>query len=350
MISRRAVLSGSILLALAGPAHAQATAKVAITRELIAKLIIPSYEKLTEAAEAQVKLWSDFVAKHEARSFAALREAYFKTADAWSAIEFLHFGPAGVDFRFERISYWPERKNATGKAMAIILAGKGDEGLEPGRFAKTSAAGQGLPALERLLFDEDAEARLLANDATGDRRRKVGLAIARNIAIIGGQILGGWRDGLDNVLKRLDDPAYAQEATARIATDLLGLFQLMRDVKIEAPLGKSIESAKPRLAEGWRSGRSIRAIAINLTTVRDAANIIFANDSGEISSPSILKSAVKIADSLSPENLSALVTSPKQRSDAVLLLDAVTSARDVCKLEIPNALGITVGFNSLDGD
>jgi predicted lipoprotein len=151
-------------------------------------------------------------------------------------------------------------------------------------------------------------------------------------------------------VKKLGDPAYAQEATARIATDLLGLFQLIRDTKIEAPLGKTIETAKPRLAEGWRSGRSIRAIAINLITVRDAADLIFANDTGEISSPIVLKSAVKIANSLSSENLSALVVSPKQRSDAVLLLDAATSARDVCKLEIPNALGITVGFNSLDGD
>ena len=58
---------------------------------------------------------------------AHLRDAYFKTADAWSAIEFLHFGPAGVDFRFERMSYWPERKNATGKALTILLAGQGDE-------------------------------------------------------------------------------------------------------------------------------------------------------------------------------------------------------------------------------
>jgi hypothetical protein len=350
MISRRALLASSFAFALITSLRAHAEANVAITRELIAKLIIPDYEMLTKAAATQAGLWATFVAKPEAPAFAGLRGAYLKAADAWSAIEFLHFGPAGVDFRFERISYWPERKNATGKAMKILLAGKGDEGLTPDKFAHGSAAGQGLPALERLLFDEDAEKLLLAQDESGDRRRRVGLAIARNIEIIAGHILAGWRDGPDSVVKKLDDPAYAQEATARIATDLLGLFQLIRDVKIEAPLGKTIESAKPRLAEGWRSNRSIRAIAINLATVRDAANIIFANDTGEISSPIVLKSAVKIADSLSSENLSALVASPKQRSDAVLLLDAATSARDVCKLEIPNALGITVGFNSLDGD
>lgn len=350
MISRRALLAGSLLSVIAGASRAQAEANVAITRELVTKLILPNYEKLNDAAKVQAGLWADFAAKPDAAAIAGLRNAYLKTADAWSAIEFLHFGPAGADFRFERISYWPERKNATGKAMAILLAGRGDDGLAPDVFARSSAAGQGLPALERLLFDNDAETLLLANDADGDRRRRVGLAIARNVEIIAGQILAGWRGGPDSVLKKLDDPGYAQEATTRIATDLLALFQLIRDTKIEAPLGKSIESAKPRLAEGWRSGRSIRAIAINFATLRDAAEIIFANSKDEIASPSVLKSAVKIADSLSAEELSALVISPKRRSDAVLLLDAATSARDVCKLEIPHALGITIGFNSLDGD
>ncbi|MFO0990462.1 MAG: imelysin family protein [Hyphomicrobiales bacterium] len=350
MISRRAFLAASLLLAFAGSVRAETEANIAITRELVTKLIIPNYEKLSQAAEAQAALWSSFAAKPEAAVFAGLRAAYLKTADAWSGVEFLHFGPAGVDFRFERMSYWPERKNATAKALTLLFAGKGDDGLAPEHFAGTSAAGQGLPALERLLFDDDAEKLLLAQDASGERRRQVGLAVARNIAIIAAQILAGWRDGADSALKKLDDPAYGQEATARIATDLLGLFQLIRDTKIEAPLGKSIESAKPRLAEGWRSGRSIRAIAVNLATLRDAVDIIFADSTDEISSPSVLKSAVKIADSLSSEDLSAIVTSPKQRSDAVLLYDAVTSARDVCKVEIPHALGITIGFNSLDGD
>ncbi len=350
MISRRAFLITCVLAGFAATARADDKANVAVMRELVTKLIIPGYEKLLRAAETQAALWSNFVAKPEASAIAALREAYSNTADAWSAVEFLHFGPAGVDFRFERLSYWPERKNATAKALTLLFARQADEGLGPEHFAGTSAAGQGLPALERLLFDEQAQELLLAQDASGERRRQVSLAIARNIAIIAGQILAGWQDDPDSVLKKLDDLTYAQEATARIATDLLGLFQLMRDTKIEAPLGKSIESAKPRLAEGWRSGRSIRAIAINLTTLRDAADIILAGNTGEISSPSVLKSAVKIANSLSSEDLSALVTSPKQRSDAVLLYDAVTSARDVSKLEIPNALGITIGFNSLDGD
>jgi len=351
MISRRSFLAFALALCVAQTARAATKPNIEVTRDLATMLIIPDYQKLVQAAQSQATDWASFVSSPQADAIAELKEAYFKTANAWSAIEFLHFGPAGVDFRFERISYWPERKNATGKALTILLGGHGDEGLAAESFAKTSAAGQGLPALERLLFDgDDAQALLLARDASGERRRLVGQAIARNIEIIANEMLAGWSDGPESIVQKLNDPAFAEEATVRIATDLLSLFQLMRDAKIQAAMGKSIESAKPRLAEGWRSGRSIRAIAINLDTLRDAADIIFARSTAEVSSPSVLDSAVRIADSLSAENLSALVSSPKQRSDAVLLYDAVTSARDVCNLEMPNALGITVGFNSLDGD
>jgi predicted lipoprotein len=350
MVTRRVAIAGLMGLGVAAAARAETQPNIAAIRRLVSELIIPHYEALVTAAQKQTALWEAFIASPDVQAMARLKDAYLAIADAWSAIEFLHFGPASVDFRFERLSYWPERKNATGKALTLLMAGKGDEGLAPAQFAKTSAAGQGLPALERLLFDENAAAPLLAEDEAGDRRRRVGLAIARNIEIIATQFLTGWRDGPDGIVKKLDDPAYAGEATIRIATDLLSLFQLMRDAKLQAVLGKAIDIAKPRLAEGWRSGRSIRALALNLATLRDAVDMIFADTSAEVSSPSVLASSVRIADSLTLENLGALVTSPKQRSDAVLLLDAVTSARDVMNAEIPNALGITVGFNSLDGD
>jgi uncharacterized protein len=348
--TRRIIIAGLVASGMVRAARADTQPNITVARRLVSELIIPDYEQLVETAQKQAALWERFAARPDAPAITQLKDAYLATADAWSAIEFLHFGPAGVDFRFERISYWPERKNATAKALALLFAGQGDEGLSAEHFARTSAAGQGLPAMERLLFDQDAVTLLLAKDPAGNRRRQVGRAIARNIAIIATQLLAGWRNGPDSVLERLNDHAYAAEATVRIATDLLSLFQLMRDSKLENVLGKSIENAKPRLAEGWRSGRSIRALSVNLATLKDAAAIIFSDSTAEVSSPSVLASSARVADSLTPEDLAALVISPKQRSDAVLLLDAVTSARDVSNVEIPDALGITVGFNSLDGD
>src|SRR5207247_4902359 len=88
--------------------------------------------------------------------FKALQRAYLATADTWSQIEFLHYGPIGEEFRAERLSYWPERKNATAKGLAVLLEKDGVADLTPEMFVKNSVAAQGLPALERLLFDEKA--------------------------------------------------------------------------------------------------------------------------------------------------------------------------------------------------
>jgi uncharacterized protein len=351
MVSRRHLLTIAACGVIVPFARADTGPKVAVTRQLVSQVILPAYAKLVETTRAQDKLWAEFVKAPQPDAVAGLKQAYSAAADAWSAIEFLHFGPAGEEFRSERISYWPERKNATAKALTLLLAGTGDEGLAANVFAKSSAAGQGLPALERLLFDgDDAVPLLLAANAEGDRRRRIGLAIARNIDIIATELIAGWRDGDQALTKRLDEAAFAEEATVRIATDLLALYQLIRDTKLMAVIGKDISSARPHLAEGWRSQRSIKAIAANLTTLQQAVDIILADSNAEVASPSVLRSTLRIAEGLTGRDLAELVTTPKDRSDAILLLDAVTSARDSSYAEIPNALGITLGFNSLDGD
>ena len=183
-----------------------------------------------------------------------------------------------------------------------------------------------------------------------ERRRRIGLAIAGNIEIIGGHILAGWRDGPDSVVKKLDGPAYAQRSDGPDRHRSARPLPIDPGYQTRSTVRQNDRERQAAPCRRLAKRPQHPAIAINLATLRDAANIIFAKSKDEILSPSVLKSSVKIADSLSSENLSALVASPKQRSDAVLLLDAATSARDVCKSEIPHALGITVGFNSLDGD
>jgi predicted lipoprotein len=51
-----------------------------------------------------------------------------------------------------------------------------------------------------------------------------------------------------------------------------------------------------------------------------------------------------------PGELGALARDPKRRSEVVLLYDSVRSIRDVSEMALPAIAGITVGFNSSDGD
>jgi predicted lipoprotein len=335
----RGLAIGLLMLVVTGPARAADD----VLGRLVERFIVPHYQALSLTAEAQEKAWSEFCAKPDEMGFQALRQAYLATADSWSQIEFLHYGPIGDEFRAERLSYWPERKNATAKALTALLEKKGTDDLAPELFVKSSVAVQGLPALERLLFDDKAEVEML-NGLHKERRCAVGQAIAWNIVIVTHDVRLAWTN---DVVEAIANPDTAKEATSRIATDLLASFAYMRDTKLRPVLGKDAAEARPALAEGWRSKRSKRALTLNIETVLDVVKIIVAGKEGD--TQATVTTALNFAEGL-PSDFGPAVSDAKKRQQFYLVLDALAAARDKAHDEIPAILGVTVGFNSQDGD
>jgi predicted lipoprotein len=332
-------LLGLAMFVVAGPARAADDT----LKQLVERFIVPHYQALALTADAQEQAWSEFCARPDAMGFKALQRAYLATADTWSQIEFLHYGPIAEEFRAERLSYWPERKNATAKGLALLLEKDGIADLAPEIFAKNSVAAQGLPALERLLFDANAQRDMLLGDRR-QRRCAVGQAIAWNVVMIAHEVRLGWTNDL---AESIAQPDTAKEATSRIATDFLTFFAYMRDSKLRPALGKDVASARPQLAESWRSKRSKRALQLNLEAAEDVSKIIMKGKEGD--TPSTIATAESFADGL-PDEFGPAVSDIKQRQQFFLLLDALAAARDRAHDEIPAVLGITVGFNSRDGD
>ena len=325
-----------LLAAALVPMPAEAADHAVIARHILGGFVIPRYELLAESAARQASAWSKFCAAPAPQGIAELRTLYLSAADAWSGIEFLRYGPVADNFRIERLSYWPERKNATSRGLTALLAGS--EPITPARIAAASVAVQGLPAIERLLFDENS-ADLLVKEP---RRCAAGLAIATNIATLATEIVAAWK-GLAPTLD-------VKEFTTRFVTDLLSLLEIIRDQKLRAVLGADAASAKPRLAEGWRSQRSLHAIALNLDAIDAASQLIYkAAQTKGVVVPGAIASARDIINGLAGD-LGTLATNPTTRWKLYLLLDAIKATRDFALDEIPAAVGITLGFNSLDGD
>ena len=335
----RFFLLGLAMLVVAGPARGGNDT----LNQLVERFIIPHYQALALTADAQEKTWSEFCAKPGGMGFKALQRAYLATADTWSQIEFLRYGPIAEEFRAERLSYWPERKNATAKGLASLLEKDGVADLTPEMFIKNSVAAQGLPALERLLFDENAQSEMLIGSRKV-RRCAVGQAIAWNIVMIAHEVRLGWtKDVVESIAK----PDNAKEATSRIATDFLAFFAYMRDAKLRAVVGKDVAQARPLLAESWRSKRSKRALQLNLEAALDVSKVIMKGKEGD--TPSTIATALSFAAGL-PDEFGPAVGDIKQRQQFFLVLDALAAARDKAHDEIPAVLGVTVGFNSRDGD
>ncbi len=253
---KRLVVIVAAGLLFCGVAQAATSSDVEIAKRVSEDFVSPRYEALARTAAAQVEAWRSFCGSPSHAGLEAVQEAYRTAADAWSSVELVKYGPVSEDFRAERISYWPERKNATGRGLARLLDGKSSEELSPERIREASAAVQGLPALERLLFEEPpVGATGFGGSQEGQRRCVVGEAIARNVASLAAEVRDGWPEAE----RKLAEPAAAKEGLRRLATDLLTAFQVMRDIKILPVLGADASKARPLLAEGWRSGRSTRA-------------------------------------------------------------------------------------------
>ncbi|MGD9741788.1 MAG: imelysin family protein [Dongiaceae bacterium] len=318
-----------------------------IALKVAQEFVLPRYMELATDAAAERDAWDRFC--RQGADIAALDHAYYETADAWSAIEILHYGPIGIGVRHERMAHWPERKNAVDKALTALLAHDDLAGMTPEAFAQTSVAGQGLSALERLLFDPENR-QALTTGPEAAKRCAAGKLIATSLATIAGEVSLEW-SASDGPVASLGagDPARAKLMVTRIATDLLSIYQLVGDMKLDAIMGESAELARPALAEGRRSARSSRALQLDLEAARELTRILIGTSPDAAPILAALDEGIVLTDAL-PSDFGPLALEPAGRAELALIRQQVREARDLSNATVPAVLGVTLGFNSLDGD
>ena len=253
------LIACALVAGLASPTDAQSEPVAAtesrdfapLVGRLIDGFLRPAHADLVAAARGHGADWQRFCSARERAGLERVAASFRRLADAWARIEFVRYGPITEDFRAERINFWPDKRNATTRGLAGLLAADAPEPTVA-TVRAASAATQGLPALERLLFDPGAAERLVAAKDEGARACAVGRAVAGNVAEVAEAVAAGW-EPLAEAVKT--DRALAREAAARLTTDLLGEFQTLIDAKLLPAMGKAIEAAKPEALEGRHAGR-----------------------------------------------------------------------------------------------
>lgn len=305
-------------------------------RRIVTEFIKPGFTALSDTAERHSAERRAYCAAPSPEKLGKLAASFHLLADAWAKIEIIRSGPASEDFRHERFYFWPERKNAVERGLTVLL----DQGaiLDAGAIRKQSAAVQGLPALERLLYANGEADTKLGKGPTGQLRCRLGTAISENAAELASEMATAWASAPANS---------TPEARAALATDIVTAYAILKDTKIETVVGKDEAAVKPRAAEFWRSGRSMRDIMLNLAALLTVNDLLFPDPPEDVALPYSTRTALSIAESI--KDLAA-TASGVERNDAVFLRDAVGAAEDRAVIEVPSALGVTIGFNSLDGD
>ncbi len=342
--------------AMPDPKRAAQAARLALA--VADQYVIPTYRALADATGAQEKAWTAFAAKRETGDFAPLRAAYNATADAWAKAQLIKTGPVTLFLRYDRFAYWPEARNATQRALDQLLASKNPKDLTADSLAHDSVAGQGITALERLLYDGDNPAALLkAPGRDGQWRTQVGTGIAHNLNTIAHEVLADWTapDGVRAAIaankgwKNLF--ADAPEAARLLLTDLVAGFKLMHDVKMLPVLGANVDAAKPKSAEAWRSVRPTRDLKLNLQSA-EAMEKVFAADASpahKTKFDTLFANAAKALDA-TPADMGEAAADPKRRPAVERARVSIKAVQTELAATLPGDVGVTLGFNSLDGD
>lgn len=296
----------------------------------------PAYAHFAESAAALA------AAAEEDCSVAALVEPYQQAWDAWAAIDYFKLGPVEQDGRALQISFWPDKKSSGQRAQQGMADANAAVIDDPAQFATISVAARGLSGLERLLYqpmiqaDEDVLCRM---------RRTTAADLARTAS----EIDANW-PGFETVLTTAgsaDNTRYlsAAEAQQAIYTQLVTGLDYVAETRLGRPIGTA-EKPRPEAAEARAAGRSLRNVTISLTGLRDLAMAL--HPSADKARDS-LDSAIRLSQELDDPVFDGL-GNPEGHARIMDLKRAVLTAKRTVESDIGSELGLTVGFNSQDGD
>lgn len=341
---------------------APATAASSDRLNVLANAVDQIWLGFAQLQEGTVALKGELEALCEAPSDAALETARVQFGAAvkeFSRIEFVRFGPLSEGNRYERFLFWPDRKGIGLRQVQAILAEKDETAASEATLREKSVAVQGLLALEYVLFGTGAEQ--LA-DGSEPFRCRYGLAIAGTLQTLGQETRDAWQD-LEGIADRFAAPKadYPDFRTDTEALEtLVGVFahgmEAIRDTRLLPFLGRSGEGAKPKSALFWRSGLTVPSLRTNFEGLADLfeySSIGQATAEENLWVDNGIKfefaNALRATDTITLPIEEALAND-KQRKALDYLVIVTRSLQTLLGENLAAALGLSVGFSSLDGD
>ncbi len=324
-------------------------------RAVIDDHVIPGYQRFAIAIKPLQTSTEALCAAPSSEALKIAQGSFSRTMLAWQGVQHIRFGPVEQENRLFRISFWPDRKNFTGRQLRAVLATADPKLLESNGLQVSSVAIQGFMALERLLF-ADAPAR------ESGYACDFAAAITVNLSEMADEIVTewsgpkGWRSVM--LTPGPDNPVYQndKEVTLEIFKALGAGLVVLKDQKLLSVIGNAGRQPKPKRAEAWRSQSSLENIRASLAALNELLQIgyrdILENNNGGDGTEAIaqvMREANLALDNID-HALPQAVHNDEDRKWLNYLLFQISTAQDVVAGEIVPALDLPLSFNALDGD
>jgi predicted lipoprotein len=353
---------GAILLgAIALPA--QAFDHEGLAQRALQRHIVPGYERLAASAASQSAAIGAVCEAPSDQRLTTARSAFKDALLAWGRIEHIRFGPIAEQNRLDAMIFWPDPRGIARRQIARVLTQQDADALSPQVLAGKSVAIQGFSALDVVLFGPGSDT-IARPEAPGRFRCGYARALAANIETIARAVLAGWTGPASFAGLWLNPAAgnaaflSAKETTHTIVQAYLTGLKQTRNVRLGGPLGlkgpgaRSLEPVMPN------SSLAFELIIANVEGLR--ALLIESGLSDAVTegaqARSVMQSVATELELAIPRlrQIAGQDPNPFQdsaaRSQVIALGFPLKNAHDATVAAMSEAAGLSIGFNSLDGD
>ena len=325
--------------------------------------ILPSYQSLQDKAQALNKETTDFCAQasQNISELEQVQNSWRELSLSWQTIQWLKVGPVLDDNRIFRLHFFPDNDAKVASFISDKL--HSNEEINEAFIAKQPVFGQGLPAMEQLLFSDGNQTSLLTAD---DKAKRCELlqAISANVATISAEVNNGWQVNQGNYQSQLTqgsgDFSGKKDAVEELVTNWLEQIERVKDEKMLIPLALEAPGI-PSIVEQLYSGESLNSIKANIDTFRviytagngrgfdDVLNDFLDQKNINTEMLAAIDAAIVASKALDRE-YETLLKTEDGRAKITATIDSLRLVRDLLTADFVQATDINIGFNSNDGD
>lgn len=328
----------------------------------IDEYIIPAFAELSAETAVLQNSIAGYCYSPNDQLFQYVTNDFSAVAAAWGHVLALQIEPLTTNARRERFFFWPDPRGITLRQIQPLIAERDETATDPATLAGKSVALQGLGALEFILFGTGADS-IRAGTEEGLYRCRYARAIAANLVAIAEELVA--ETGLDAAFTRaflepgLENPLYRTnaEAAAEILMSAIAALDTATDNIVEMAMGDTAEEARPRSAPLWRSGQTLSFLA----AILDGAQELLAVPEMRLALPNPSEAWLPGQINLEFGNainalpasgtpIDVAVTDPALRQRLDLFILIADNIRLMVGLNLPEQLGVLIGFNARDRD
>lgn len=327
-----------------------------LNQNLVQEHVMPRYQSLAEESVLLEQSTKQLCSSPDQPKLDSAKKQYQAALASWQAIQHVQFGPIELLMRSFSLQFWPDKKNLTSKQLNKLLAAEDKTTLEDEFFQSASIAVKGFPAMERLLFADNAVQPLKDFPFRCQFLHSISQYVAETTANTSNE----WQEyqkEFDYLSSEDGYYASSKEASVDLMKAQVEPLEILIDLKLQRPLGK--KKTKAKRLESWRSLHSLENVKINLSSLHHMYSGVsginlkkILEDQGAVDrAVAIEEQFVALETVLSdiPTPLYEHIYEPEVKEQLQLVIQGLGILHESLGKSM-GLLGLQLGFNSRDGD